>query len=207
MRRHDARARAGKRSARTHVHVSGWSRGHALPGGKAMSRVTSADVTSREAPAPSRVKACSRCKQELSAGSFPKSSSAKDGLRHFCRECGAKSFKEWYAKNRGRNTERCGKWRAGNPGAARAYLMKSEYGITLLHYLAAVHFQGYCCAICRCRVSIDPGAKQIAVDHCHRTGKVRGILCSDCNLSIGKFNDCAVTLQSAARYVRAGGWC
>lgn len=50
------------------------------------------------------------------------------------------------------------------------------------------------CGICR--------AKATAVDHCHRTGKVRGGLCHKCNIGIGYFNDCALLLNNAIDYLK-----
>lgn len=63
--------------------------------------------------------------------------------------------------------------------------------------------QDYCCAICRltetkARASV---VMALAVDHNHRTGKVRGLLCNACNLSIGKMRDDPTRLRAAATYL------
>lgn len=54
------------------------------------------------------------------------------------------------------------------------------------------------CAICKLPNVSD---KAFAVDHCHKTGQVRGLLCSRCNLGLGLFQDDEETLREAARYV------
>ncbi len=53
------------------------------------------------------------------------------------------------------------------------------------------------CAICR----EVPEKKRLAVDHCHKTGKIRGLLCNLCNMSIGCLRDCPKKARSAARYL------
>jgi hypothetical protein len=79
------------------------------------------------------------------------------------------------------------------------------YGITEAEYDAMLARQGGCCAICR---TTDPsgGMKRRAdwaIDHCHATGQVRGILCSACNLGIGQMGDDPARLQAAAAYLLA----
>ena len=63
--------------------------------------------------------------------------------------------------------------------------------------------QGGKCAICD-RLEVDCGRK-LAIDHCHRTGKVRGLLCGPCNLGLGCFKDSAETLTQAMSYLLASG--
>lgn len=54
------------------------------------------------------------------------------------------------------------------------------------------------CEICK-RL---PGTKELAVDHDHRTDRVRGLLCFRCNVGIGQFDDSAELLLKAAEYLR-----
>ena len=63
---------------------------------------------------------------------------------------------------------------------------KKTYGISLEDYERMLIDQGGKCAICG---SLDPRAKRehFAVDHCHTTGKVRGLLCIPCNTAIGQY--------------------
>lgn len=47
------------------------------------------------------------------------------------------------------------------------------------------------------------GHRRLYIDHCHRTGSVRGLLCSDCNLALGKLRDDPETFDRLAEYLRA----
>jgi hypothetical protein len=72
-----------------------------------------------------------------------------------------------------------------------------EYGITLAEKEAMILQNGGRCPICK---TDDPG-KWWATDHCHRTGKVRGIICDKCNKMLGLANDDISRLMSAAQYL------
>lgn len=79
-------------------------------------------------------------------------------------------------------------------------LQVKKYGITLEEYNQMFANQGYRCAICG---SDDSKSKlDFCVDHCHNTGKVRGILCHGCNKGIGYFEDNLNNLESAIKYLQ-----
>ena len=80
-------------------------------------------------------------------------------------------------------------------------MMKKNYGITLEEYDAMVEKQDGKCAICETTKPKGNGAR-FHIDHSHKTGKVRGLLCSPCNLALGKFKDDIAILQSAIEYLR-----
>jgi hypothetical protein len=81
-------------------------------------------------------------------------------------------------------------------GQKRGWLLKSRYGISLKEYDRMFKQQDGGCAICR----QGPNGKSLHIDHCHDTGKIRGLLCSNCNTSIGKLRSPAL-LRSAANYL------
>lgn len=74
----------------------------------------------------------------------------------------------------------------------------SKYGITLAQYDEMVLRQGAVCAVCHGR---NPDGAQLAVDHCHRLGHVRGILCRACNTAIGQMCDEPSRLRAAVEYL------
>jgi hypothetical protein len=81
--------------------------------------------------------------------------------------------------------------------------LKKAYGITLDEYNKLLLKQKNKCSICE----IDNNgkyrnkARAFAVDHCHNTNKIRGLLCSDCNIAIGLLKDNTKYLQSAINYL------
>lgn len=77
-------------------------------------------------------------------------------------------------------------------------------------YLALLITQNNLCAICKqpesvINASTNTKPKRLAIDHCHKTGKIRGLLCHKCNVSLGSFNDSIETLQSAIDYLKQHG--
>ena len=75
-------------------------------------------------------------------------------------------------------------------------------GLTLEDYDTMLAGQGGGCAICGNHESGDKRTPRFHVDHCHATGVVRGLLCSSCNLGLGKFADSPERLERAALYLR-----
>ena len=86
----------------------------------------------------------------------------------------------------------------------RSAKLKYNYGITVEDYERMVEAQGGVCAICgKSSQEANPGhwKERLAVDHCHETGKVRGLLCNNCNAGIGHLGSESVALAAAA-YLR-----
>lgn len=96
------------------------------------------------------------------------------------------------AKDRARN--------AANPRRLRKNNLKNHYGVTIEQFDAMLAAQGGKCAICP-RTEPDGRHKQWNVDHCHSSGKVRGLLCTQCNKMLGSARDNIETLQSAIHYL------
>lgn len=96
--------------------------------------------------------------------------------------------------------------RAADPWHELRISMKKHYGITVEQYLEMHDKQGGVCAVCGCaESSVDPRTKRVrrlAVDHCHDTGKIRGLLCSSCNTAIGQMKDDVRILSSAISYLQ-----
>ena len=77
---------------------------------------------------------------------------------------------------------------------------KAYYGITLLEYNIMLEKQDNCCYICNTHE--DTHIKNLFVDHCHSTGKVRGLLCSNCNAGLGMFKDNTKLMENAIKYLQ-----
>lgn len=83
--------------------------------------------------------------------------------------------------------------------ARRNHLLKKNFGITLDTYHKMLEEQSSVCAICKKHT--EKGVRALAVDHCHTTGNVRGLLCRFCNQAIGQFGDSEELLQNAITYL------
>lgn len=90
-------------------------------------------------------------------------------------------------------------WQKANPEKRHANRLK-KYGITTADFKAMMDSQGGRCKICDTTEQGFP-----MVDHCHKSGKVRGLLCMQCNQGIGKMRDSESLLLSAIEYLRKHG--
>lgn len=80
---------------------------------------------------------------------------------------------------------------------------KRTYGITEEDYQRMLVEQDYVCKICLQPETSkrNDTVKRLAVDHCHTTGEVRGLLCSNCNTTLGKYNDSPDMFKRFADYL------
>jgi len=126
--------------------------------------------------------------------------------------------KEWRRKNREKINEQQRKrrdensdqkravnktYRSKNGNKIHANWIKSAYGITADEYNYLFIKQEGKCAICKQHQGTLP--KRLSVDHCHETGKIRGLLCNKCNVSLGNFNDDISLLKEAIKYLVFNG--
>lgn len=88
-----------------------------------------------------------------------------------------------------------GGWRCNN--LTRVYRWAKQYGLSADDVADMLEAQGGRCGICR-----ETLTKRWAVDHCHTTGVVRGLLCSQCNLALGLMSDDTSRLTNAIHYLR-----
>src|SRR5690348_9964341 len=82
--------------------------------------------------------------------------------------------------------------------AQRKYHLKKNYGLTLEEYQELFDKQRGCCAICE-RPLV--GGRGTHIDHCHTTKRVRGLLCSQCNVMLGMAQDNVDVLLAAVAYL------
>lgn len=123
-------------------------------------------------------KYCHKCGEIKPRNAFNAASGTRTRLNDACRSCAQKWFQE-----RGSQLK-------------RARDLATKYGITLDNWDAMLAAQRGKCACCRGDLRIKP-----AVDHCHETMAIRGILCSECNTGIGKLGDNIEGLQRAETYL------
>jgi hypothetical protein len=143
-------------------------------------------------------KRCSLCHEEKPFDAFY-FDSHHDRYESRCKECQKLSVAE---RARKKNTVKAREKYRRNPEPQRRRQRRSDclrkYGITLEHYEQMFADQRGVCAICG--LPPEPN-RRLAVDHCHATGAVRGLLHSGCNLALGNLRDDPVLLRAAADYL------
>ena len=128
---------------------------------------------------------CKKCGSDSPLEAFYKNSSYKSGHSPTCKECSRKYAKSYAEKNKGLMRER---------------QLKHKYGLTTAEYEAKLESQGGVCQICK-RPPSENSSKKFPVDHDHKTGKIRDILCQSCNHMLGNAKDNPNILQNAIFYL------
>jgi hypothetical protein len=163
-------------------------------------------------------KVCKGCGKRKPASDYFIDKRRKDsstrGLFHVCKECTAESTKD----RRSRDPEKFRKWereswrrrfQVNAPKKrenARKWNLKYIFGITLEQFYDLFDQQKGLCAICFRQLVLYPagrGSRESAcVDHDHKTGVIRGMLCNHCNAAIGLFAEKPEVLERAAAYLK-----
>lgn len=129
-----------------------------------------------------------------------------EAYRAYCRERYA-----WKMKNvpgfAEKHRQKAKRWRSKNAHKLPSETRKSKlrkFGLTIEDYERMLLEQDGVCAICRRPETArnQHGPIRLSVDHCHKTNRVRGLLCGNCNNGIGRFKDDPLILQSATDYLR-----
>lgn len=124
-------------------------------------------------------KQCTKCRTTKPLTDFYKNRTQPDGHEGWCKDC----KKVW---RKARYHER--DW---------FYWTEKTFGVTKEDWMQMMALQGEVCAICK-----EPEkTRRLSIDHCHSTGKVRGLLCNRCNKAIGIFEDKVELLEEAIKYL------
>jgi Recombination endonuclease VII len=152
-------------------------------------------------------KTCNRCLDEKPLSSFYRAKRMKDGYRNDCKDC----FNDWhnaYSRERSKNPEiaetrreKAKAYREKKPEVSREWALLRKFNITLSEYNAILEAQGGVCAICG-EPERSRRKSYLAVDHCHETGKVRGLLCNQCNVGLGALGDSIEGIEAALNYLK-----
>lgn len=154
------------------------------------------DRKNRSAVVDSEHRRCYCCKNVKPVDSFSPHVRNKSGRSGICRECNKLKSQKWRDKNRQLLRDRM-----------FAAHLRSKFGISVDKYNTVLNLQNGTCAICRKpEVEKRKGTvKRLAVDHDHRTGKVRGLLCQHCNTALGSFDENPNLLRAAIKYLQITG--
>lgn len=149
------------------------------------------------------MKYCPQCKQKLSIENFSRNKRRHDGRGTYCKKCQSIRMKIYrsksHVKEQKRQYERNYIQRPDVKRHRQEYALQYYYRITPKEREEKLLAQKGKCAICTKQL---PDWTKARIDHDHKTKKVRGILCNDCNLLLGHAFDNIVTLQKAVDYLQ-----
>lgn len=163
---------------------------------------------------------CNQCKEWKSFDCYAKNKQCVMGINATCRDCVNEKARARYAakdilsrrkqQKSNYDKERRGKLRAEgklkplDPGTARMQMLRRNYGMTPDDYDAMVAEQSNQCLICSVNGESERNHR-LVIDHCHASGKVRGLLCNKCNLLLGHADDTIDRLERAILYLKQRG--
>jgi Recombination endonuclease VII len=147
-------------------------------------------------------KRCMKCLQRKPHSEFSKNPKLTLGLRTYCKACDSAAGLKYYYANQAEQQARNRRWRKANPERVKEHNKLNslkKYNLTPDEKQAMLAAQGDVCAIC----SGDNSGSKLGwhVDHCHKTKIVRGILCTGCNIMLGRAKDRPHVLRVAANYL------
>ena len=132
-------------------------------------------------------KTCKKCNNSYTLDKFTNQKRYKDGKHPWCKSCR-------YVYDR--------LWSINNKLAKRTSILKSrskKFGLTYEEYQNLINVQNNQCAICKKTEKEEKRA--LAIDHCHSSGKIRGLLCHMCNRMLGMARDNIDILNKAISYL------
>ena len=134
------------------------------------------------------MKLCKRCGEEKDLSEFYRYQKSPDGRQFYCKKCLGDEQKSWHQ----RNPEKARlKQRINN--------LKVRFGLTIQEYNELGESQGWKCAICgNAGIERNP----LCIDHCHDSGKVRGLLCRQCNQALGLIKENVTSAKALVEYIR-----
>ena len=157
----------------------------------------------------SETKECKCCKKVLPIENFSEFFNKARGKTYrygTCDSCKSENAKKkYYSKTPEERRKKVQSKNCYNPLTIKGYKLKHKYNLTLEQYTNMLIEQDYGCSICGCKLSDDVSEKDVKgkphVDHCHKTGRVRGLVCRNCNLVLGYCKDDPNVLYFAADYL------
>ena len=145
-------------------------------------------VRNRHKFSPEGMGYCSACDKDKPLSDFPKAKQADRDRHLYCKAC---------------NNAAQAKHARKRPRELLSRHRRSRFNLTIEGYQALLDAQGGVCAICgQPETRIRQGhVRQLSIDHDHETGKIRGLLCSSCNVALGNFKDSLESLSNAIDYL------
>jgi len=147
------------------------------------------------------MKKCNKCNLELDISSFHKKKNGTNGVKAVCKICSAKWQKQHYNKPEFKQKRLDRQAKPEYQQYIRKFRLKTKYNISIEEYEEMLVNQNNSCAICKTTKPKGRSSTYFAVDHCHKTGKVRSLLCYNCNSSLGLLSENIETLKEMIKYI------
>lgn len=145
-------------------------------------------------------KYCPKCEESKPPKThFYKDKYSKDGFSVYCRECIRVRNKQKHDEDPAYFKTASARWRARRPKSYIKYRLRNrakKFGMTVEDLVALTQEADGHCMLC------EQPSKRLAVDHCHETGRVRGLLCMNCNTGLGRLGDNIAGLKRAIKYLK-----
>ncbi len=153
------------------------------------------------------MKTCNKCQKSwpLTSEYWPVRKRTKTGLDTPCRRC-CRESEQRRRENpdiRERNRIWCKEWYKRHPKSTTIRTRMAKFGLSEAGYRSLSMKQNNVCAICNKpeTAKIHGNVKSLAVDHCHSTGRIRGLLCSKCNTAMGLLEDDPSIIRKMIAYL------
>ena len=170
-------------------------------------------------------KLCFSCVQYKPTSCFHKAKKEKDGFQYQCIDCSKQYHAKRYIEQKDKLKVQLKKykeenkeklevasllWKKNNPDKVKQYQrtsnLRKNFGLSMDEYEQMLAKQNNLCAICeKPETFIHHQTKEtarLAVDHCHKTNKVRKLLCKSCNTALGLFKDDIGVMENAVQYLK-----
>jgi hypothetical protein len=148
------------------------------------------------------MKKCKTCNNTKELKCFHKKKGGVLGVKSSCADCCKTIDAKYYSNPKHKNKRLERQSSEEYQLYIRSFRLKRKYGITLEDYNNMLKSQNNVCKTCG---TSNPGAnsdKYFNVDHCHKTGKIRGLLCGQCNIALGLVKDNISVLENLIKYLK-----
>lgn len=131
-----------------------------------------------------------------------------NGKKLVCKKCNNERAAAWQINNPEKANEKNRRWKLNNLESAllknRLSKVKKIYGLSKEEYFALLDKHNHQCAICgeKEKISLKGTMWNLSIDHCHTTGKIRGLLCAQCNVGLAKFRENIIYFKNAVNYLK-----
>ena len=150
------------------------------------------------------MRTCSKCKEPKADTEFAVRDNSTGRLHAQCRKCQSDYRKKHYEDNLDKYKRKARSWSKSNPMNGAYTKVKKHYAGTYSEFVSEVKALRRDCGnkCCVCGDDESKLSRRLCIDHCHASGRLRGLLCDSCNLALGKLRENFSIVMRLADYVK-----